>query len=155
MTPGSDLEKLAYCGLYCGACPLFLATEAGSLETLAGPDLGAESLRCLGCRSEKVSVYCLNCSMKKCASHQGLVSCAACADFPCRVLMSFDRDGIPHHQGVVDSLQECRAEGPEAWLRSQAARYTCTGCGRSLSYHDQSCPSCGQARARAVPEFAD
>ncbi len=155
MTPGTDLEKLAFCGLYCGACPLFLATQAGALDTLEGRGLGAESLQCLGCRSEKVSVYCLNCSMKKCASGQGLVSCADCADFPCRVLMAFDRDGLAHHRGVVDSLQECRAEGPEAWLRSQAVRYACAGCGRALTYHEQSCPSCGRARASTLPEHAD
>jgi len=155
MTPATDLEKLAYCGLFCGACPNFLATAAGKLETLTGGGLSAENVRCLGCRSEQVSVYCVNCSMKKCASGQGLVTCADCADFPCRVLMAFDRDGVPHHQGVVYALQECRAEGSEAWLRSQAARHACAGCGGSLSFHDRSCPACGQARVSAVPEYAD
>ncbi len=152
MTPETDLAKLAYCGLYCGACPLFLATEAGTLDSLESRGLSRENLRCLGCRSENVSVYCVNCSMKKCAAGQGLVSCADCADFPCRVLRSFDRDGVPHHRGVVDALQACRAAGPEAWLRAQAARSTCAGCGASLSYHDERCPGCGRARVRALPD---
>ena len=62
MTPGTEIDKLAYCGLYCGACPLYLATRAGTLDSLVSHGMGAEHLRCLGCRSEKVSVYCLNCS---------------------------------------------------------------------------------------------
>jgi hypothetical protein len=153
MTPPSELAKLAYCGLYCGACRLFLATQAGTLDTLTSSHgVSAERLRCLGCRSEKVSVYCLNCSMKKCASGQGLVSCADCAQFPCRVLMAFDRDGVPHHQGVVDALQACHAGGPEAWLRAQAARNTCAGCGASLSFHDESCPACGRPRVKSLPD---
>ncbi len=146
MDPGIDLGKLAYCGLYCGACPSFLATEAGTLEALAGNGLGAEQLRCLGCRSEAVSVYCQNCSMRKCAGAQGLTSCADCADFPCRVLKAFDRDGVAHHQGVVNALQVCGAVGTDEWLRVQAARFTCGGCGRALRYQDERCPECGQAR---------
>ncbi len=152
MTPGTDLEKLAYCGLYCGACPSFLATEAGTLDALArGRGLGAEHLRCLGCRSARVSIYCLNCSLRKCAAGQGLTSCADCADFPCRALKAFDDDGVPHHHGVVNALRECRATGPAGWLRSQAARTTCAGCGGALSYHDERCPACGRARASAAP----
>jgi hypothetical protein len=152
MNPGTDLRRLAYCGLYCGACPSFLATEAGTLEALADRGLGADNLRCLGCRSETVSVYCLNCSMRKCAAGQGLVSCADCATFPCRVLLAFDHDGVPHHEGVVEALQECRVEGTERWLRCQATRYTCAGCGRSLTYHDDRCPGCGQARVSVLAD---
>jgi len=144
MTPGTDLNKLAYCGLYCGACPMYLATAAGTLEAMAGRGLAADHLRCLGCRSETVSVSCQNCAVKTCASGQGLVSCADCAEFPCRVLRSFDRDGAHQHQGVVNALQECRAVGPEEWLRTHAARHTCAGCGRKLSFLDQSCPACGR-----------
>ncbi len=151
MTPRTELAKLAYCGLYCGACRLFLATQAGTLEELAeSHGVSARKLRCTGCRTDQVSVYCLNCSMKKCAAAQELTSCADCAQFPCRVLMAFDRDGVPHHQGVVESLQACHASGPEAWLRAQAARNTCAGCGASLSYYDERCPSCGRARLRSV-----
>ncbi len=151
MSQGTNLAKLAYCGLYCGACPLFLATEAGTLDSLASRGMAAENLRCLGCRSEKVSVYCLNCSLKKCAAGQGLVSCADCTEFPCRVLRAFDGDGVPHHRGVVDALQACHATGTEAWLRAQAARNTCAGCGRPLSFHDESCPACGCARTTRLP----
>lgn len=150
MTPGTEIDKLAYCGLYCGACPLYLATRAGTLDSLVSHGMGAEHLRCLGCRSEKVSVYCLNCSLKKCAAGQGLVSCADCADFPCRALRAFERDGVPHHRGVVDALQECRAAGLEAWLRAQAARNTCVGCGGPLSFHDERCPACGLARTKQL-----
>ena len=152
MRPETDLARLAYCGLYCGACPLFLATQAGALESVATGGVSAENLRCLGCRSEKVSVYCLNCTMKKCAAGQGLTSCADCTDFPCRALRAFDCDGVPHHRGVVDALQACRAGGAAAWLRAQAARHTCAGCGGSLSYHDESCPACGRRRTRELLE---
>jgi hypothetical protein len=146
--------KLAFCGLYCGACPLFLATEAGTLEAEASRGVSAEQLRCLGCRSDEVSVYCLNCSMKKCASGQGLVSCADCADFPCRVLKAFDADGYPPHRGVVRSLRACAAGGIESWLRAQAGRFACRGCGRALSHQDRACPTCGRASAEcgAWPE---
>lgn len=150
MAPDTDLAKLAYCGLYCGACPLFLATEAGTLGELAHHRAGAEGLRCLGCRTGTVSVYCLNCSMKKCARGQGLESCAACADFPCRVLRAFDGDDLPHHHGVIDALRTCRELGAARWLEAQASRNTCRGCGRRLTYHERSCPGCGQERGPAA-----
>ncbi len=149
MTPATDLAKLAYCGLYCGGCPLFRATQDGTLEAAAGYGVAAEHLRCTGCRTAKVSIYCLNCSMKKCAAGQGLGSCADCADFPCRVLRAFEGDGYPPHRGVVESLRTLRAGGLEAWLQAQAKRFTCAGCGRALSHQDRACPRCGRA---AVPQ---
>lgn len=139
------LDQLAYCGLYCGACPLYRATQDGTLEAAASGGVAAEHLRCLGCRSGKVSIYCLNCSMKKCASRQGLVSCADCPDFPCRVLRAFEADGYPPHRGVVDSLRSCRERGVEAWAAAQAERFACRGCGRALSHQDRACPGCGCA----------
>lgn len=144
----SPPNELAYCGLYCGGCPLYQATAAGTLEAEAARGISAEQLRCLGCRSEKVSVYCLNCSMKKCAARQRLTSCADCGDFPCRVLEAFDDDGYPPHHGVVASLRFLRARGIDAWLRAHAERFACA-CGGLLSNRDEACPACGRAVASA------
>lgn len=148
MATGPELAKLAYCGLYCGACPLFLATEAGTLDQLTGHRAGPEGLRCHGCRTDLVSMYCLNCSLKKCARGQGLESCADCQDFPCRALRAFDGDELPHHHGVIEALRSCKQTGSAEWLRAQAAKYTCPGCGRALTYHDRTCPGCGREPTR-------
>jgi hypothetical protein len=151
-----DLTKLAYCGLYCGACPLYLATEEGTpLDGRQHRGISPELLRCNGCRTETVSIYCAGCAMKKCVESQGLTTCADCADFPCRVLQAFDRDGLSHHRGVVDDLQECHAVGLRDFMRAQEKRFSCTGCGRALTFHDDVCPTCGGARAAPPPEWTD
>ncbi len=50
----------AYCGLYCGACPVMVNTQART---------GTE--QCGGCKSEQTTGYCAVCGIKRCAQSRG------------------------------------------------------------------------------------
>ena len=73
-----------YCGLYCGACPQFLATQNNTLEALAAlRNSTPEAMRCQGCKSAVVSGWCQICNLKQCARSKGLELCGDCAQYPC------------------------------------------------------------------------
>lgn len=134
-----------YCGLYCGACPRFLASENDTLEQLAAeknttPDL----IRCHGCKSAVVSGWCAICNLKQCARSKGLEFCDDCDQYPCADLQGFINDlNYPYHSLVPQDLQTIRQKGLDAWLREQNVRWRCPACGTKYSWHTTTCPTCG------------
>lgn len=135
----------AYCGLYCGACPHYLASENGTIEQLAASKNGtAEDMRCQGCKSEVVSVWCRVCVLKQCARSKGLEFCGGCDQYPCANLQGFINDpAYPYHQLVPQDLQTIGEKGLDVWLAEQDTRWRCPTCGTKHSWHDTTCPSCG------------
>ena len=53
-----DYGLIAPCGLHCGVCPVYLATEDRSLAEKLAQRMGVapETLRCRGCRVEEGKV---------------------------------------------------------------------------------------------------
>ena len=137
--------KIAYCGIYCGACGIYLATEAGTLDKIAEQTkIPIEYQACSGCRSEKNNLCCMNCSIKRCCLHKNIESCAECDEFPCSVLEAFDMDDYPHHSGVIESLKVISESGPEELLDLQQRRWSCTECNTSFHWYQDTCKSCGK-----------
>ena len=58
------------CGIYCGACPTFLAGN------------------CEGCTAEHQTGDCYSLD---CATRRGLDFCGACAEFPCTTILTQPR----------------------------------------------------------------
>ena len=94
-------EELAYCGLVCQACPIYLATRepdearrhkmradiAQEIEKRYGQNCGPEDVGdCDGCRTEGGSLFCTGCHIRTCAAEKGIANCAYCADYPCEAL---------------------------------------------------------------------
>ncbi len=127
-----------YCGLYCGACPNMLGTQAG---TQADP--------CYGCKSEHPAGHCANCGIKTCARDKGYEFCDECAELrTCEKIHQFMVDPHwPYHQSVIQNLESMRRVGVTPWLDAQAVRWRCTHCGAAHSWWDEVCPQCGQAVA--------
>jgi hypothetical protein len=122
-----------YCGLYCGACPMFLETKAGSDQN-----------RCQGCKSGIGSGWCLTCNLKACARGKGLEFCYACADYPCENLEAFETSAdYPYHREVYDYMKTIEKEGKAAWLEKMRVRWSCPACGKEASWWDLSCGNCG------------
>lgn len=93
---------LAYCGLDCGECEAYLATQnndrAGLEETarkwaeqFGAKDISADMCVCDGCSSgERLSTaHAATCAIRVCASKRGLVTCAHCPDYGCVILQQF------------------------------------------------------------------
>jgi hypothetical protein len=101
---------VAYCGLECNGCPIYLATlEPDRSKQLTmrieiaricaeryGMKLPPEEVTdCDGCRSETARLFsgCAKCEIRECASGRKLTSCAFCVDYACqKLLIHFETD---------------------------------------------------------------
>jgi hypothetical protein len=96
------VKTQAFCGLDCGECEAYVATQAddrAGLEETArkwaqqfGGSVGTwEACVCDGCSSgERVSsAHAATCAIRLCASKRGVVTCAHCVDYGCATLQQF------------------------------------------------------------------
>jgi len=94
-------ENLAYCGLICQTCQIYLAarepdeekkykmkmTIAQEIEKLYGKECKPEDVGdCDGCKTEDGRLFCTDCQIRICAIEKGIASCAYCHDYPCEAL---------------------------------------------------------------------
>ncbi len=97
---------IAYCGLVCGTCPIYLATREENAEEKTrmrahiahvckekyGMTYELEDISdCDGCRTEGGRLFTgsQSCAIRKCARQKGLTNCAYCADYVCGKLEAF------------------------------------------------------------------
>lgn len=163
----------APCGLYCGACAIYVSYHTGDPEPMnrvgrvfaklaeegvsgvpplkegaefsleRAQSMKKEDFLCEGCVSDVVALPCRVCALRDCAMGRGLATCAQCPDYPCQDLVSFNNDGIPHHGEVLANTRRQRDVGLDAWIEEQRARWQCPRCGRSLDWYAMRCPGCG------------
>jgi hypothetical protein len=99
-------EMVAYCGLTCQNCPIYLATRQENKEEqlrtrteivrLCKEHYGmqyelTDITDCDGCRTEGGRLFsaCKTCVMRNCARKKGLENCAYCPEYACKELRSF------------------------------------------------------------------
>ena len=97
------LDKLGYCGLYCGGCRNF-----------------KKNADCMGCRDEKEMLD--DCPTRTCVVEKGLLFCGECDEFPCSMLNEFYKDGNPIHDLAFRNALRIREIGADNWLREQAVK---------------------------------
>ena len=100
---------LAYCGLICDSCPIYIATlesdQTRQLEmresiaeqcnTLYGMNWHASDITdCDGCCADSGKIFsgCLNCEIRICARERNMESCAFCSNYPCDSLSKIFSD---------------------------------------------------------------
>jgi hypothetical protein len=139
------LNEIAFCGLFCGACKIYIYNQNDTLDKLSkSTEIPIDLLKCNGCRSNENSIFCRNCAMKKCCIKKDLFSCANCNEFPCSVLKAFEGDQHPHHKGVIEMLELLSTKGKENWMELQTKRWTCAKCGTNCSWYDTNCLNCNE-----------
>ncbi|MDD2716911.1 MAG: DUF3795 domain-containing protein [Candidatus Wallbacteria bacterium] len=139
---------LAYCGLYCGACSFRVAVLEQDKEHLRfipdrydkykDTDLSKTDL-CPGCRTEQSQ--CGGCGIRDCCRGKNLEHCGCCESFPCKLIMEFSRDGMPHHHEVLENIKRLKL-GSDKWLQEEQMKWTCS-CGARRSWYIKKCPKCG------------
>ena len=99
-------EAVAYCGLICETCPVYLATREknkskqdrmrAKIVRICKEQYGMEyDLKdindCDGCRTEEGRMFlaCKNCHIRNCAKRKGFESCAYCSEYVCGKLEEF------------------------------------------------------------------
>jgi Protein of unknown function (DUF3795) len=121
-------EKLtAPCGLYCGGCPLYLASKDEKMaEAIAQKfSIPIEAASCIGCRpAQGTPTPCkgTKCATYSCAEAKGHFTCVECDDFPCTKLApAADKAGVVPHNTKIYNLLLIKRDGLEAWIENVAA----------------------------------
>ena len=139
-------KMIAYCGLVCHTCPIYLATREEDKEEQAhmraristlmkeqyGMNYGPEDISdCDGCLTEEGRLFagCLRCDIRACARQKGIGNCARCTDYICEKLKAFF------------------ATEPDAKTRLDEVR-----CGFSLEYEKRTCGIPPQKHSGPKPE---
>lgn len=97
------MEYIAYCGLLCNECPVYIATKENndSLKEKLATDYSNENMKfskedmnCLGCRelSTKDSKMCGICTIRNCAEKKKVGNCGYCSDYPCSEINTYVGD---------------------------------------------------------------
>jgi len=149
-------DLMAPCGLYCGACGIYIATRDGNekFKAVLGNAYGSkpEETECLGCMQsdppKKLYGYCKACKIRDCIKSKSFYSCHQCDEWPCNLIKEF---GIATGKRVMERAiplwREKVAEhgdekGSENWARSECERYHCSSCGEPLFRGAQRCRVC-------------
>jgi hypothetical protein len=143
---------LAHCGLYCGVCGVYYATRDNNdkfLERLLAmyrekipglEDISIDDLKCDGCLSDRVNLFCKGCVIKSCTREKGYTGCHECHDFPCDRIENFP---VPVGKKVILRAVPFRREnGTEKWVSNEESRYGCPQCGHTLFRGAKRCNKC-------------
>lgn len=84
-------KMIAFCGLDCGGCEAYLATQANDEAAMKAvlekwrvafnhPEMTLADVSCDGCSSTtgRLVQYCNQCEIRACAMEKGLANCAYC-----------------------------------------------------------------------------
>jgi len=147
-----DINLLAYCGLYCGACSFKVAFDEKNKQHIKDMPSkydkykDAELEFCPGCRLDS---QCGSCKIRACAKAKNLTNCSECVDFPCTILKDFNDDGMPHHAGCITNLKMIKEKGIDYFMNYQEKHWTCT-CGAKTSWYLQNCTRCNEKQATPI-----
>jgi hypothetical protein len=94
------MSEIAYCGLKCHECPLYIATmnQDDEMKRKLAVDYSTDSckftfedMNCEGCHSPSVndSKMCGDCEVRKCAAKKSIATCAECTAYPCSIIEKY------------------------------------------------------------------
>lgn len=168
--PVSGIGKenlVAVCGLYCGACPMYIATQTNDEEkqnallkqfSSGSMKFKIEDLLCDGCIGNgRVASFCRSCDIRACPTDKkNVVRCSDCPDFPCSRITNFNNDGMLHHAEVLQNLQQIREIGIKKWAEYDEEHWRCPQCRLPMAWYDSKCSNCETPRSQSLfslPQF--
>lgn len=144
----SNKELVATCGLYCGACGIYLATHENDSEKVLHYAVVLnqtfEETLCDGCGANRKSLHCSKiCVFIKCKREKRVDFCSECKEFPCQLLNEF-KSKMPHRIEIIDSQNRMKEIGIENWLIEMKDSFTCHHCKTINSAYHMICRKCGE-----------
>lgn len=148
----TPLEILAPCGLYCGVCRIYFATQNKDLQLLkrlakiyarklSGLDLLSEDdMLCDGCGSNRIFAFCRSCAIRDCTREKRLHGCHECDRFPCNLINKFPSD--VGKRVMMRCVPYRRKYGDLQWIETEEQRYYCPDCGERLFRGVTQCSVC-------------
>jgi hypothetical protein len=109
-------SMIAYCGIVCSKCPVYLATQADddkAREDVAklwskqyGMDIKSQDANCDGCQKINGLLFshCRVCGIRACGIEKKVSNCAVCADYACEQLKLF-HSIAPHAGKMLEKLR--------------------------------------------------
>ncbi len=128
-------NKLAPCGVFCGACPSYKKT-------------------CLGCASEnkdqkRTSKW--SCKIRNCCyNSQNKNYCIECEKFPCQKLKNKLIDTHPddirfkYRHEIPEIFVKMKDMDIKDYLEFQEERWRCPFCGGTIHFYKYKCSKCGK-----------
>ena len=137
----------AFCGLYCGSCGIYLATQENDAEKILQYALvlkqSFDETLCDGCKAVRKSVHCSRtCSIIKCSIEKNIEYCGVCQEFPCKELKDF-QSRMPHRVEILESQNRLKETGMDQWLIEMKQNYSCPQCKTINTAYDELCRKCG------------
>jgi len=128
-----EAVNIAPCGMNCGICLAFLRKER----------------KCPRCRGEDSgkTASCLRCIVINCTKLPQTKSgfCYECAVYPCARIKQLDkRYRTKYSMSMMENLAFLEEKGMKQFLKKEAAKWKCHGCGQTISCHRPACLNCGQ-----------
>lgn len=158
-------ELRAPCGMFCGACAIYIATRDDSekFRNIISSiwKTKPEETKCYGCMQpdppKKLFGFCRNCAIRNCARSKGFYSCHQCEKWPCADMLHGEHANAvpsPFRASVLRVMKRAiplwRAKvaehgddkGSLEWARGECERYHCPSCGKPLYRSAQNCRAC-------------
>lgn len=148
----TSTDLLAPCGLYCGTCQMYQATETDNLEWLErmrkflsklfpfAATATTDDLLCDGCRSGRIGIFCRECAIRDCTEQKGYQGCGECNDFPCIHINQFPV--LTSKNAMLRACPIIQEEGAGAFIEAEEQRYRCPTCGQRLYRGARECYHC-------------
>lgn len=146
MSAKESYHLVGRCGLYCGACDIYLVhtqQRRAAQEKLAKYfKCDAARVRCEGCRKPSPDNWCHDCKIAKCLDRNVYTCCSECSNIDkCSIYQNLNRR---YRSMPENNLQRIKTVGERVWLREQDATWSCPKCGVAHDYEAKRCPSCGE-----------
>ena len=118
-TEKKETTMIAYCGLNCGECDIYLATQADDDTMRAesarvwsenfGWPLVPEDINCDGCLQAdgRLFKFCRHCHVRSCCPDKELATCADCGDYICQELEAMIKIA-PHIGARLEEIRRSR-----------------------------------------------
>lgn len=149
---------VAPCGLYCGVCAIYIAYREnhhklkerlvnlfkggipGKGTLPSSENLSTEDIRCSGCLSDNVFMYCKHCEIKDCTREKGYTGCHQCNEFPCQYIEDFPM--TVSKKVILRAIPYWREVGTEKFIEDEETRYICPECGNKVFRGAVKCNQC-------------
>lgn len=150
MATSLELSLVGRCGMYCGACAVYLAgKEGGELRREMAKKLGIpeEKVGCEGCGSLLSTRNIRVCDILRCLESSNRNFCYECEEYRQQSCEHFegifrnhiDKDGL----NLRESLSKLEGSTPERWLEENSRKWICRSCGSRIYIGSTNCHRCG------------
>lgn len=135
----NELDILAPCGVYCGACPSY----GRSCKGCASEDKNQSRRSKWGC---KIRICCYE--------KKELRYCINCEEYPCKIihnkLLSTHRNDprFNYRHELPEIFKKMKTMGVEGFLNFQKDKWKCDSCDGTVQFYVYKCNCCGKEQPK-------